>query len=202
MSPVKLAVLVVAACLAGCALRPARYAPRSAELYPLSQTQGGISVAVDEFRTPARSERYFLADLPGYDVLPVSVIISNYSTHSVVLRPADVLLHQGNEVYDPLPAPAAAAVVREAHGMLAGHVENYFDGLAFKEQVLTPGESYHGVMFFILPPEAKRPEAHPQLPVFLTDGRMQVVVAARDLSTQARLRFGPFTLPPLKDDDY
>jgi hypothetical protein len=201
MSPVKLAVLVVAACLAGCSLRPATYPPRAAELYPLSQTRDGISVAVDEVRTPARSERYFLTDLPERYVLPVAVIISNYSSHSVVLRPADVLLHQGNEVFDPLPALAAAAVVREAHGFLAGPLENYFDGVALKERVLTPGESYHGVMFFILPADARKPEPRPQLPVFLTDGRLQVVVAARDLDTQARLRFGPFTLPPLQEDD-
>lgn len=194
MSPGKPALLVFVSWLAGCGTLPAAYPPRAAELYPLSQTSDGISVAVDEVRTPARSQRYFGADLPERDVLPVTVIISNYSTHSVALRPADVLLRKGREVLDPLPAPAAAAVAR-ANGQAA----IYFQGLAFKETVLTPGQSYHGTVFFILPYELRTPEVPPDLPVFLTDGRLQVLVAARDLATQARLRFGPFTLPPLKE---
>jgi hypothetical protein len=199
MSPGRLALVVLLSWLAGCAGQSRiTYLSRAAELYPLSQTARGVSVAVDGFTRRARAQRYFGADLPGSAVLPVTVIISNYSTHSVAVTPADVLLCRGREVVDPLPIQVAAAV---ASGATSGETARYFEGLALKDTVLPPGQSYHGTVFFILP-ERSRAEPPPQLPVFLTDDRLQVLVAARDLSTQARLHFGPFALPSPQESEH
>jgi hypothetical protein len=203
MSATKLALVLLASGLTGCAGQTRiAYPSRAAELYPLSQTTGHVSVAVDGVRSRARSERYFGADLPGSRILPVTVIISNYSAHSLVVTPADVLLRRDREVIDPLPAKTVAAVAGGASTLDAqpsGEAARYFEGLALKEAVLAPGQSYHGTVFFILPREPHTAERPPQLPVFLTDSRLQVVVAARDLATQTRLRFGPFALPSATD---
>jgi hypothetical protein len=197
MSQGRLAFVVLVSGLAGCAGQTrSAYPPRAAELYPLSQTSHDVSVAVDGLSSRARSMRYFGANLPGSAILPVTVIISNYSDHTVVLTPADVLLQLGQEVIDPLPARSVAAVASGARSLEArvrGEAVQYFEGLALKDTVLTPGASYHGTVFFIVPP--LRPAPEPELPVFLTDSRLQVLVGARDLSTQSRLRFGPFALP-------
>jgi hypothetical protein len=180
-----------------------QYPTREADLYPLSQTREGVSVAVDEVRSGARSDRYFGADLTRQEILPVAVIVSNNGPHRVVLKPGDVLLHEGSEVIDPLPTEQVIALARGDRALQSktqSEVAQYFDSLAFKETVLTPGESYKGVMFFPMPAVKKADRNFSALPLF-ADSRLQVIVGARDMETQTRYHFGPFSLTPLKDDE-
>jgi hypothetical protein len=167
------------------------YPQREADLYPLSQSQDGISVAVDEVTRAGRADRYFGTDLARRNILPLAVVVSNNGAHRVTIRPADVLLHQGTEVIDPLPMDVVIA--RASGHDPQSRVAKYFDGLAFKETVLPPGGSYEGVMFFPVPQARKADSRFTALPLFTPSG-LQVIVGARDLDTQTRYRFGPFTL--------
>lgn len=195
MSARRLSFLLFPLAVAGCvsSYRVVEFPQREADLYPLSQTQEGVSVAIDEVRSGARADRYFGADLPDRDILPVAVIVSNNGPHAVQLKPSDVLLHEGMQVIDPLPTESVMALV-SASGTEA---RKYFDGLSFKPTVVSPGGSYEGIMFFPMPKKVDRNFS--VLPLF--DTRLQVVVGARDMESQVRYHFGPYSLEPLHDDD-
>jgi hypothetical protein len=185
-----LMVLTIAGCLS--TYRVVKYPHREADLYPLSQSQEGISVAVDEVTRAGRADRYFGADLTRRDILPLAVIVSNNGTHRVTVKPADVLLHLGTEVIDPLPMDVVAG--------RAGDHAKYFDELTFKETVLPPGGSYEGVMFFPVPQARRSDTRFTALPIY-NPSYLQVIVSARDLDTQARYHFGPFSLTEPGDED-
>lgn len=194
-------VLVLACGLVACVPTPplVPYPDRAADLYPLSQTIEGVSVAVDAVEG-TRTRRYFGEGLLARRILPVTVVVSNLSSHEVHLGPEDVLLWQGQEVIDPVPAPVVARLTQPlAGGRAIREAERYFEGLGFHETVLSPGQSYHGVMFFLLPPPSSRRVPYSSLPVFVPDSRLQVQVAAR-ATTLTRLRFGPFALPAGEED--
>lgn len=201
MTSVRLSILVFLVLAAsGCtgAYRVVQLPQREADLYPLSQTKAGVTIAVDEIRTPDRAERYFGANLIRQGILPVAVIVSNYGEHRVAVKPSDILLQRGRDIVDPLPIEMVTAMAKEQHWFLRSRtqrqVESYFEGLAFRETVLAPNESYQGVMFFPVP----RPERHAH--TFFTilslfrEGGARVRVGVTDLDRRGRLHFGPFTL--------
>jgi hypothetical protein len=192
MSARALLIVLLGCGAAGCAAPHlfTNYPPRAADLYPLSQTTNGITVAVDGVADEERASRLFGADLPSLQVLPVALIVTNSGTHRVILRPGDVLAHQGTQVVDPLPPSAVASLT-------SGGLADYYDRVAFKETMVAPGESYHGVLFFAVPPSVQVGGEYSSLPVF-AGGGLQLIIAAHDMETRARLHFGPFSVGALQ----
>lgn len=190
----------LALALVGCAssYQVVQLPQREADLYPVSQTKSGVTVAIDEIRSPDRVERYFGANLTREGILPLAVVISNNGEHPIAVRPSDVLLHRGTQIIDPLPLEIVVAMAKAQHWLLRSktrtQVDKYFDGLTFKEVVLSSGESYQGVMFFSIPrPRRTADDLFSILSLFHESG-MRVRVGARDLDTRNRLQFGPFSL--------
>jgi hypothetical protein len=208
MSLKKIALMVTLG-LAGCAdsYKVVQFPQREADLYPVSQTREGISVAIDEVTSPDRADRYFGLDLTHRGVLPVAVIISNNGPHRVQLKPSDVLLHRGTQVIDPLPIESVIGLAKSQRrlGSSSGkEVDKYFEELGFKETVLSSGETYQGVMFFPIPPrERSSSNSYFAIMPLFHDERMQVVIGAWDLDSHDRMHFGPFsvTLPRKQEDD-
>ncbi len=202
MSGLRLSILAcLALVLAGCATpyEVVRLPQREADLYPLSQTEGRVTVAIDAITSPGRAERYFGADLIEAGILPLAVIVSNYGAQRISVKPSDVLVHRGAEVIDPLPVETVVAVAKERRWLLRARteerIEEYFEDLAFRETVVLPNDSYQGVMFFPVP---RRPETSDTLFTILNlfhEGRPRVRVGVTELQTRKRLHFGPFSLP-------
>lgn len=200
-------MLVLASALVGCAgtYEVVRPPLRHADLYPMSQTTDGISVAVDEMSDPERVERYFGANLIGRSIVPVAVIVSNDGSRRVTVRPSDILAHRGEEIIDPLPLPNVVWMAQSQHWMLRAGTERevgrYFQDLAFQSTVLSPGDTYQGILFFYLP--EPRDSGNPLFSVLqlFPESRIQMMVETRDLDTGDRVRFGPFYLSVPDSDD-
>jgi hypothetical protein len=201
MSRLSLSMLMsLALGLAGCAdssYQVVQIPQRAADLYPVSQTRLGVTVAIDEIRSPDRAEKYFGTNLTRYGVLPLEIIISNNSEHQIVVTPADVLLHQAGQVIDPVPLPMIVAMAEAPYRLRAktrAQVDQYFQELAFTDVTLPRGANYQGVIFFSVP-RRQRPadDLFSILPLF-SEYRMRVQIAVRDTENQTRLQFGPFTL--------
>lgn len=195
--PVLLAVVLM-----GCAgsYQVVQIPPRDADLYPVSQTRAGVTIAIDEVRDAARAERYFGADLLKEGILPVSVIVSNYSEHRVVVKPSDILLHRDRGVVDPLPLEMVVATAKSEHGSLhakAGQpIEKFFESIAFRETVLLPRETYRGVMFFAVSKPEKQADTVFTLLRAFREGAPKLRVAVTNLDSSERVHFGPFSLTP------
>src|SRR5919201_4373236 len=145
-----LAMLVVAACsgsqqLGQIAEYEAATPDYEADVHPLSQTRAGVTIAIDEITRPERVERLFGADLTRDGIVPVNVVVSNFSKQRVSVKPTDVLLSRGKEVIDPLSMEYVVAMERR-HGSVRA-----YESAMFRETVLAPGETYRGVMFFAVP---------------------------------------------------
>ena len=201
MSRLSLSMLMsLALGLAGCAessYQVVQIPQRAADLYPVSQTKSGVTVAIDEISSPDRVENYFGTNLTRHGVLPLAIIISNNSEHQIVVTPADVLLHQGGQVIDPVPLPMIVAMAEAPYRLRSktrAQVDQYFQELAFTEVTLPRGANYQGVIFFSVP-RHQRPadDSFSILPLF-AEYRMRVQIGVRDTENQTRLQFGPFTL--------
>lgn len=193
--PVLLALVV-----AGCAssYRVVHVPEHEADLYPLSQTKGRVTIAIDEIRNPTRAERYFGADLIKEGILPVNVVVSNYGKHRVAVKPSDILLYRGKEVIDPLPVGMVAEAAKRQHGSLRASTEEeldrFFENATFRETVLSPNETYRGVMFFAAStPQRKQDRFFTILSAYL-EGAPKLRAGLTDLETGERLLFGPFSL--------
>lgn len=166
-----------------------------ADLYPSSQSKAGVTIAVDEIRTAQRAERYFGSNLISQGILPVNVVISNYSSQRVTMKSSDIILHQWKEVLDPMPLELVVAAAKREHGRVNSaaerQVDNFFQRSAFRDPVLLPNDTYNGVVYFALP-EKKQPgtawfrsfSAYPS-------GQVNVRVGVTNLDTGERLVFGP-----------
>lgn len=175
-----------------------RMPQREADLYPYSQTKAGISIAIDEVRDAARAERYFGADLIKVGILPLAVVVSNYSDHRIVVKPSDILLHRGAEIIDPLPVEIVVALAKAQRWFLRARTEeridSFFESMSFRETALLPNETYQGVMFFSTPrPQRTRSTFFTVLSLF-REGGPKIRVGVTDLETLDRLHFGPFSL--------
>jgi len=191
--------LVLGLLLGGCAgsYRVVQVPEHAADLYPLSQTRAGITIAVDEIRNAARAQRHFGANLIKEGILPVNVVLSNYGKQRVVVKPSDVLLYRGKEIIDPLPYEIVAANAKRQHRFLQQQTEEeidkFFSNSMFKETVLAPNETYRGVVFYAVPAPAGRTGFFSMLNGF-SEGGPTLRVGLTDVDNGQRLLFGPFSV--------
>lgn len=182
-------LLLVAVTLAGCSgQRFAQLPEYEADVYPLTQSNAGVTVAIDEIRGAQRLERHFGADLTRGGVVPVNVVISNHSRQTVTVKPADILLYQAREVIDPLTPEAVVAAIRAEQ---QPQVRRSLEAAAFKSQAISPGETYRGVMFFAGP--RKSESLLSRLGLYRESGP-KLRVGLTGQSDGGRLLFGPFEL--------
>ena len=182
---------LLAVALAACSSQRLAQLPQyEADVYPLTQTQSGVTVAIDEIRTAQRLERHFGTDLARAGVLPVNVVVSNHGKQKVLLKPADVLLYQAREVIDPLPLEAVLAAVRAEE---QPQVKRSLEAAAFRSAAVAPGETYRGVMFFAAAPLRKSGNLFSFLGLSRESGA-RLRVGVTDQGSGERLLFGPFEL--------
>jgi hypothetical protein len=194
--------VVVGFILAGCSssvpYRVVQVPEHGADLYPLSQTRAGITIAIDEIRSPARVQRHFGADLIKEGILPVNVVVSNYGQARVMVKPSDLLLYRGRDVIDALPIEMVSTAAKRQHGSLHAkteqEIDRFFDSATFKEALLAPGETYRGVMFFAAPTPAAKDERFFTMLSAHLDGGPRLRVGLTNLETGERVLFGPFSL--------
>lgn len=202
---VSASILILCMVLGACAgsYRVVRLPEREADLYPLSQTKEGITIAIDEIKGAARAERYFGADLIKEGILPLAVVVSNYGDHPVLVKPSDVLLHRRKEIIDPLPIEVVLAIAKAQHWFLRAkteaQIDGFFEGMMFQETVLPPNETYQGVMFFSMPKAQRPSETSFLVSSLYREGGSRIRIGVTDLDTRDRLHFGPFSLSPPED---
>lgn len=174
---------------------------READLYPLSQTKEGITVAVDEITNPERSMQYFGVDMFKQGIVPINVVISNHTERKQLVSPTDVLLLRGrNSVVDPLPIQSITNLVNRDYWYFdqntLNQVNNHFDELMLQEIVLMPNQVYQGVLFF----KASQPEKgysdsrYFSVMSLYRKGALNMKVSIADLETRERTHFGPFPI--------
>ncbi len=174
---------------------------READLYPLSQTKEGITVAVDEITNSERSMQYFGVDMFKHGIVPVNVVISNHTDRRQLVSPSDILLLRGrNSVVDPLPVQRITNLVNRDYWDLdmttQKQINEHFEELTLQEMVLMPNQVYQGVLFFL----AAKPEKHYKDSRYFTvmslyrKGGLNMKVSVADLDTRERMHFGPFPI--------
>jgi hypothetical protein len=195
-----LLVSLIALAVSGCAssYRVVQAPQYGADLYPQSQTRSGVTVAIDEMKTVERVERLFGADLIKEGILPVNVVVSNFGKQRMVLKPSDILLHQGKDVIDPIPVELVMATAKRQKTFLRtgtqAEVEKYFDASTFKETTLFPNETYRGVMFFAVPPQKKAMDRFFTSWSAYREGGPKVRVGVTNLESGERVLFAPFAI--------
>lgn len=196
--------ILLALMLASCSstYRVVQIPERNADIYPRAQTQGSVTVAIDEIRNSARAQRYFGTNLIRAGILPVNVVVSNNGKQRLSVKPSDILLHRGQQVIDPLPLQTVVSVAKDQHWFMRKrteeNVENFFANVAFKETVLMPNETYQGVMFFSNPKPRKKRDRYFSVWSLFAESGPRIRVAVTALDDQQRMHFGPFALsaPP------
>ena len=191
-----LVALAVSACSSS--YRVVQVPQYGADLYPQSQTRSGITVAVDEMKTSDRVERLFGADLLKQGILPVNVVVSNFGKQRMILKPSDILLHQGKEVIDPIPVEMVLASAKRQKTFLRSstqaEVDKYFEESTFRETTLLPNETYRGVMFFAVPPQKKTIDRFFTSWSVYRDGGPKVRVGLTNIDSGERVLFAPFAI--------
>ncbi len=170
---------------------------RAADLYPLSQTQGAITVAVDEISNPERAKKYFGVDLIERGILPINITVSNHGEDRYTVKPADILLRRHTEVIDPLPIEQIAALAKDSAWISAEtgeQIDDYFNQLAFTDTVLSPQDSYQGVLFFPALREPPEQDTLFRAIVLFNQSDLKLDVVTTNLDTHQRVAFGPFSL--------
>lgn|SRR5574337_185586 len=181
MKKILITLLFSLAALAGCAAAYHTVQPpvRDADVYPDAQTMAGLTVAVDQMADPDRARQYFGADLAKEGILPVMIVFTNHDNDRFLVRPADVLMLDGDNVIDALPADRVGKLVR-------GGAE-----LAMQETVIPAQGNYRGVLFFKI--RKREPGLYGKVEqVFSSKPAMRIVVTDQD--SRERLHFGPFPL--------
>ena len=172
---------------------------READLYPLSQTKAGVTVAVDEITNPDRSMQYFGIDMFEHGIVPINVVISNHTDRRQLVSPSDILLLRGrNSVVDPLPIQTISGLVNRDYWDLDPNtqeqISEHFEELSLQETVLVPDQVYQGVLFF----QAAKPDKYKSSDRYFTvmslysGGTLSLKVSVADLETRERMHFGPF----------
>ncbi len=167
--------------LTGCAssYHTAQLPLRDADVYPDAQTIAGLTVAVDEMADPDRTRQYFGVDLTKDDILPVTIVFTNHENDRFLVRPSDVLLMEGNNVVDAIPADRIGKMVR-------GGAD-----LAMQDTVIPAQGNYRGVLFFRI--NRKEPGLYGKVEQIFTSGP-SVRILVTDQDSKERLHFGPFPL--------
>jgi hypothetical protein len=192
--------VAVLATLLGCATAPpplpiSPLPARHADLYPLSMTRAGATVAVDQITTPERGARYFGADLASRDILPVLVTVSAHGETAYRVGPANLLLHRRTAVIDALPVEEVVNALSRAQRLGRGtreQFERYLVEVSFAETIVKPGETYQGMLFF--PVAAERQDRRRLSWMVLHQGEARLTFVATNAETGERVRFGPFRL--------
>ena len=172
---------------------------READLYPLTHSVAGVTIAIDEMMDPARVEKYFGVDLIKGGILPINVIFSNHGNRRFNVRPSDVVLYKGKEAIDPLPIEVVVRTAKRRSMFLMGstsrRVVQFFSGVTLKETILLPNETYQGILFFPASTE-KEPQEGRYFTVLKLFGEssFKLQIALTDLGTKRRIHFGPFPL--------
>jgi hypothetical protein len=198
-----LPAILLALAVTGCAssYRVVQVPQYGADLYPQSQTRAGITVAIDEMKGAERVERLFGADLVAEGILPVNVVVSNFGKQRVLVKPADVLLHRGREVIDPVPVEMVMATAKRQKNFLRAstqeEVDRYFGETAFKETAVYPNETYRGVLFFAVPAQKRVADRFFTSLSLFREGGPKMRVGVTNVETGERVLFAPFaiTLP-------
>ena len=185
-----LAVLALAACSSSQVVQIPEY---EADVHPLSQTRSGITIAIDEIKKPARVERLFGSDLTKEGIVPVNVVVSNFSKERISVKPTDVLLSRGKDVVDPVSTDYVAATAKRQ-----GSVRS-FEGAMFRQTVLAPGESYRGVMFFAVPAPKRGIASFFSTLLADRESAARIRVGVTNLESGERMVFGPFPLALLDE---
>src|SRR5215510_228280 len=200
MTPPRSLLIPLVALVSACAssYRVVQVPQYGADLYPQSQTRSGITVAIDEMKTTERVERLFGADLIKEGILPVNVVVSNFGKQRMVLKPSDILLHQGKDVIDPIPVELVMATAKRQKSFLRSgteaEVNKYFEESTFKETTLLPNETYRGVMFFAVPAQKKTADRFFTSWSVYRDGGPKVRVGVTNLDSGERVLFAPFAI--------
>lgn len=175
-------IAVIGSLLAGCASYSARELPAPSS-WGSAAERVGVTVRVDAYSDYDRQSLYFGEDLASGGALPLHILIENKGEVPRLVDPWKVRLRvaDGNAVhpsfsdlvaallYKPLGREAdyagAAFGVIGAIGALAAmqsrqdaqtaRAEDYARK-TLKQTVLKPGESSHGVVFFVLDPATPR----------------------------------------------
>jgi hypothetical protein len=206
MSFIRISMLMAAG-LAGCSstYQVVQVPQRDADLYPVSQTRQGVSVAIDEITSSDRAASYFGADLVQVGIIPLVVVISNNGAHRIDVKPEDVLLSRGTQIIDPLRLETVVATAQKRHGFMSSSTQKslaeYFEGQAFSEMILPPGATYQGVMFFPIPRKEPSSDSMFSAMTLFRDSGMRILVGARDLDTGNRVHFGPFSVSSPQSTD-
>ena len=199
MTPSRVLLPLVAVILSACSssYRVVQVPQYGADLYPQAQTRSGITVAIDEINSPERAARLFGADLIKEGILPVNVVVSNFGKQRLLLKPSDILFYQGKEVIDPLPVEMVMATAKRQKYLRTStekQVDKYFGDAMLKETVVSPNESYRGIMFFALPaPKHPVDRFFTRLSIFRDDGP-KMRIGLTNLDTGERVLFAPFSL--------
>ena len=172
----------------------------AADLYPLSHTRSGVTVAVDEIRTGERAKRYFGADLIKEGILPVNVVVSNFGRQRVAVKPSDIVLSTWKDIMDPVPTELVVAAAKRQSGRLSSSAQaqlaTFFAGTSFHDAVVLPNETYSGVVFFALPPPQRRSEGWFRTVSTYGPAMSRIQVGVSGLDGGERMRFGPFLVNP------
>jgi hypothetical protein len=174
---------------------------READLYPLSETKDGITVAVDEITNTERSKQYFGVDMFKHGIVPVNVVISNHTARKQLVSPVDVLLLRGRQaVIDPLPIQSITNLVNRDYWYFDERTYNqlseYFSDLTMQEMVLMPNQVYQGVLFFkaVDLDKAYRDDSNFKVTRLYPKSSLNIKVSVADLETRERMHFGPFPI--------
>ena len=174
---------------------------READLYPLSETKDGITVAVDEITNTERSMQYFGVDMFKHGIVPVNVVISNHTERKQLVSPMDVLLLRGRQaVIDPLPIQSITSLVNRDYWYFDertyNQVSEYFNDLTMQEMVLMPNEVYQGVLFFkaVELDKVYRDDGNFNVTSLYPKKSLNIKVSVADLETRERMHFGPFPI--------
>ena len=168
--------LALAVVLSGCAsYRPTAAPIPQAGAMPHRQEVANAVVSADPYTQPERVKATFGGDLMASGVLPIQVNVENLGAKGLMVRPSDAVLElsDGRQIA-PAGAFAAAAKMERsgkviaatvAFGLLgylassgaedkarAARLED-FRRKEFPEKRLEKGESAHGFLYFLTPPE-------------------------------------------------
>jgi len=199
MTPTRVLLPLVAFVLSACAssYRVVQVPQYGADLYPQAQTRSGVTVAVEEMKNPERVERMFGTDLIKEGILPVNVVVSNFSKQRLLLKPSDVLFYQGKEVIDPLPVEMVMATAKRQKYLRTStekEVDKYFGDAMLKETAISPNETYRGIMFFAVPaPKKTIDRFFTSWSVFRDDG-LKMRIGITNLDSGERVVFAPFSV--------
>lgn len=117
----RFAMPLIGLIITGCA----SYAPSLVRLNPAGPnvkkaTQGGLTVYVDEYATPEKSERAFDADLATQGVLPLMILVENNDQQPYEVKSMDFVVRSDMSLKGLSPEETAGRAGRSAVGRALG----------------------------------------------------------------------------------